>query len=64
VLCLSSSPPADIIADADKENGDRKSPPSSRGVIQQIRVSENVWTLSLPHTNLPATVTGVFVIHC
>lgn len=29
-----------FIADADKENGDRRSPPSSRGVIQQIKVSE------------------------
>lgn len=39
VLCLSSLPPADIIVDTDKENGDRKSPASSRGVIQQIKVS-------------------------
>lgn len=39
MLCLPSSPPADIIADADQENGDRKST-SSGGVSQQIRVCE------------------------
>lgn len=48
-----------FIADADKENGEGQSPPSSRAVIQQIRVSEKVWTL------WPlATVSGVLSFIC
>lgn len=64
VPCLSSSPPADI-ADVDKENGDRQSPPSSKGVIQQIRVSEKCvdTTAASSHKTAVSNRLWCFVIH-
>lgn len=48
-----SSPPADI-ADADKENGDMQSPPSGKGVIQQIWVPEKCVDTTAATSHKPA----------